>query len=290
MSQSPFKTTRGNWASAMGTIVGITLTLVLLGILCLLALKGHEWQAKLKESLVVQVFLDKEVQEGDIQRVQKWIESEPYSKEVTYISPQKATEIMEEQLQEPFVEFLGGDPVNASFDVALKSTYANLDSLEWIEKSLSEVQSVEQINYPRMELENIETGLQKIMIPVLVISGLLLFIAVAIINLTIRLSIFSKRFLIKSMQLVGATKSFIRRPFIMKVVGYGIISSLVAFSVLVLMLYGLKQQSPEFFDLPGAETFVILFGWITVFGIFISWIATHFAVNKYLRLRQDQLY
>lgn len=290
MSRSPFKTTRGDWASALGTVVGITLTLILLGTLSLLGLKGREWQNNLKEALVVQVFLEKDAEQEDIDRIEKWISSERYAKEATYVSPQKAAEIMEDQLQEQFVDFLDEDPINPSFDVVLHSPYANADSLTWIETSLNGISGVETVNYPRMQLEQVENGLQKVMLPLLVISGLFLFIAIAIINLTIRLSIFSKRFLIKSMQLVGATRSFIRRPFIAKVVLHGLISAFLAYGVLIGLIWFLNQNLEGFFSIPDLMTFGVLFAVILVFGVLISWIATWFAVNKYLRLRQDQLY
>jgi len=291
MSKSPFKATRGSWSSAFSTILGITLTLCLLGILSILALKGNEWRQKLKESMVVQVFLENEVDDIDIARIKKWIESENFTKQLTYVSPQEATAKMEEQLQEELLSLLDNQhPIEPSFDLIVHSPYADLDSLNWIKTKLLTVEGVKEAEYPEVELETIQNGLKKVMLPVLVVSALLMFIAIALINNTIRLSIFSKRFLIKSMQLVGATRGFIRRPFVWQVIWYGLISGLLAFSILTSAILFLEVESPDIFGKTDLITFAVLFGVVVFFGIFISWISTHFAVNKYLRLRQDQLY
>lgn len=291
MSKSPFKATRGSWSSAFSTILGITLTLCLLGILSILALKGNEWRQKLKESMVVQVFLENDVDDVEIARIKKWIESEKFTKQLTYVSPQEATAKMEEQLQEELLSLLDNQhPIEPSFDLVVHSPYADLDSLSWIKTKLLTVEGVKEAEYPEVELETIQNGLKKVMLPVLVVSALLMFIAIALINNTIRLSIFSKRFLIKSMQLVGATRGFIRRPFVWQVIWYGLISGLLAFSILTSAILFLEVESPDIFGKTDLITFAVLFGVVVFFGIFISWISTHFAVNKYLRLRQDQLY
>lgn len=241
--------------------------------------------------MVVQVFLENEVDEVEIARIKKWIESEKFTKKLTYVSPQEATAKMEEQLQEELLALLDNQhPIEPSFDLIVHSPYADLDSLSWIKAKLLTVDGVKEAEYPEVELETIQNGLKKVMLPVLVVSALLMFIAIALINNTIRLSIFSKRFLIKSMQLVGATRGFIRRPFVWQVIWYGLISGLLAFSILTAAILFLQQESPDIFGKTDVLTFAALFGVVVFFGIFISWISTHFAVNKYLRLRQDQLY
>jgi len=290
MSKSPFKTTRGSWSAAFSTIVGITLTLCLLGILSLIAMKGNAWKNQLKESMTVQVFLENDLPKEEIERVKKWIESETFTKEAVYITQEEASAMMEKELGESFVDFLGYYPIPPSIDLKIQSNYSSLDSMEWIETKLLAVRGVEEVDYQRVLLERIEERIQKITLPLLVISGLLMFIAIALINNTIRLSIFSKRFLIKSMQLVGATRSFIRRPFIWQGIWYGILSGLLAFSILMSGLIFLQKENPEAFEHTDLLTFVQLFGIVVLLGIVISWISTYFAVNKYIRLRQDQLY
>ena len=290
MSKSPFKTTRGSWSAAFSTIVGITLTLCLLGILSLIAMKGNAWKNQLKESMTVQVFLENYLPKEEIERVKKWIESETFTKEAVYITQEEASAMMEKELGESFVDFLGYYPIPPSIDLKIHSNYSSLDSMEWIETKLLAVRGVEEVDYQRVLLERIEERIQKITLPLLVIAGLLMFIAIALINNTIRLSIFSKRFLIKSMQLVGATRSFIRRPFIWQGIWYGVLSGLLAFSILMGGLIFLQNENPEAFERTDLLTFVQLFGIVVLLGIVISWISTYFAVNKYIRLRQDQLY
>jgi cell division transport system permease protein len=290
MSKSPFKTTRGSWSAAFSTIVGITLTLCLLGILSLIAMKGNAWKNQLKESMTVQVFLENDLPKEEIERVKKWIESETFTKEAVYITQEEASAMMEKELGESFVDFLGYYPIPPSIDLKIQSNYSSLDSMEWIETKLLSVRGVEEVDYQRVLLERIEERIQKITLPLLVIAGLLMFIAIALINNTIRLSIFSKRFLIKSMQLVGATRSFIRRPFIWQGIWYGILSGLLAFSILMGGLIFLQNENPEAFEHTDLITFVQLFGIVVLLGIVISWVSTYFAVNKYIRLRQDQLY
>lgn len=291
MSKSPFKATRGSWILAFSNILGITLTLCLLGILCVLALKGNEWRKQLKESMVVQVFLENDASEVEIARIKKWIESEKFTKKLSYVSPQEATAKMEELLQEELLPTLDNQyPIEPSFDLVVHSTYADLDSLSWIKSKLLTVEGVKEAEYPEVELETIQNGLKKVMLPVLMVSILLMFIAVVLINITIRLSIFSKRFLIKSMQLVGATRGFIRRPIVWQMIWFGLISGLLAFGILTSAILFLERETPDIFVKTDRITFAILFSVVVFFGIFISWISTHFAVNKYLRLRQDQLY
>ena len=240
--------------------------------------------------MTVQVFLENDLPKEEIERVKKWIESETFTKEAVYITQEEASAMMEKELGESFVDFLGYYPIPPSIDLKIHSNYSSLDSMEWIETKLLAVRGVEEVDYQRVLLERIEERIQKITLPLLVIAGLLMFIAIALINNTIRLSIFSKRFLIKSMQLVGATRSFIRRPFIWQGIWYGVLSGLLAFSILMGGLIFLQNENPEAFERTDLLTFVQLFGIVVLLGIVISWISTYFAVNKYIRLRQDQLY
>ena len=253
-------------------------------------MKGNAWKNQLKESMTVQVFLENDLPKEEIERVKKWLEAETFTKDAAYITQEEASAMMEKELGESFVDFLGYYPIPPSIDLKIHSNYSSLDSMEWIEAKLLEVRGIEEVDYQRVLLERIEERLQKITIPLLVVAGLLLFIAIALINNTIRLSIFSKRFLIKSMQLVGATRRFIRRPFIWQGIWFGLISGLLAFSILMGALIFLQQENPEAFEQTDLITFVQLFGIVVLLGILISWISTYFAVNKYIRLRQDQLY
>ena len=290
MSKSPFKTSRSNWSTSFSTIVGMTLTLTMLGLLNLLALFGNEWQRMLREQVIVQVFLQQEMDEPGVARVKKIIDTANYTQEAMYITSEQASRQMEEELGEEFIEFLGYLPVPPSIDVKLKTEFTSLDSLQWISEQIGAIEGVKEVEYQRVLLSKLEQNIRRLSLPLIVFAGLLLLIAVALINNTIRLSIFSKRFLIKSMQLVGATRAFIRRPFILKGIWLGIISGLLAFGVIVSLLGLFRRISGELFDALDFETFAKLFAAVMALGILIAWISTHMAVNKYIRLRQDQLY
>ena len=290
MSKSPFKTSRSNWSTSFSTIVGMTLTLTMLGLLTLLALFGNEWQRMLREQVIVQVFLQQEMDEPGVARVKKIIDTANYTQEAMYITSEQASRQMEEELGEEFIEFLGYLPVPPSIDVKLKTEFTSLDSLQWISEQIGAIEGVKEVEYQRVLLSKLEQNIRRLSLPLIVFAGLLLLIAVALINNTIRLSIFSKRFLIKSMQLVGATRAFIRRPFILKGIWLGIISGLLAFGVIVSLLGLFRRINGELFETLDFETFAKLFAAVMALGILIAWISTHMAVNKYIRLRQDQLY
>ncbi|WP_306641351.1 cell division protein FtsX [Sanyastnella coralliicola] len=290
MSRSPFKTTRSNWSTSLSTIVGMTLTLTMLGLLSLLFLFGKQWQQQLREQVMVQVFLDKELDEASISRIKKELEAEAYSRETKYITAQQASEEMEDELGEEFVDFLGYLPVPPSIDMQLDPAYASLDSLEWISSRISSIDGVTEVEYQKVLLGRLEENIRKLSLPLIILASLLLLIAIALINNTIRLSIFSRRFIIKSMQLVGATRGFIRRPFMLKGIWFGILSGLLAFGMIVSLLALFRRMNSGLLDSLEIMTFAQLFGIVVALGILIAWISTYFAVNKYIRLKQDQLY
>ncbi|MDG1262903.1 MAG: permease-like cell division protein FtsX [Flavobacteriales bacterium] len=290
MFKSPFKTTRSNWSTSLSTVVGMTLTLTMLGLISLLYLFGEKWQEQLREQVLVQVFLEKDMDETAISRVKKQLEAQPYTKLADYVTAEKASQSMEEELGEEFVDFLGYLPIPPSIDLQLEPQYASLDSLNWIAEDIGSVEGVTEVEYQKVLLGKLEENLRRASLPLLVLAGLLLLIAIALINNTIRLSIFSRRFIIKSMQLVGATRGFIRRPFIRKGVWYGIIAGILAFAVIVGLMALFRKMSSNMLEAIDIFTFAKLFGIVVLLGILIAWVSTHFAVNKYIRLRQDQLY
>ncbi|MFM1931476.1 MAG: hypothetical protein RL226_779 [Bacteroidota bacterium] len=268
----------------------MTLTLIMLGLLTLLGLLGNEWQKMLKEQVTVQVFMQQEMDETGVARVKKIIDTARFTKAAEYITSEQASQEMEKQLGEEFVDFLGFMPIPPSIDVQLKPEYTSLDSLQWISEQIGAIDGVKEVEYQRVLLSKIEQNINRLSLPLLLFASLLLLIAVALINNTIRLSIFSRRFIIKSMQLVGATRGFIRRPFILKGIWLGVLSGLLAFSVIVGLLGLFRRIAGDWFEMLDVLTFAQLFGAVMVLGIFIAWVSTHLAVNKYIRLRHDQLY
>jgi cell division transport system permease protein len=290
MSKSPFKSAGGSLTASISTVVGITLVLVMLGYLSLILLSAKKLSDHFKENIQVQVFMKEDVNEGEIIGLQKWLEKQSFTSSATYVTREQAAAEMEEELGEDFVDFLGFYPIPSSLDLRLSPEYASLDSLNNIESSILERPFVREVIYQKALIRNINRNVNTISLYLLVFSALLLVIAIALINNTIRLAIFSKRFLIKSMQLVGATRRFIQRPFVLKGIGYGIFSGLLAFALIVSTIYVFREQIPFLKSIDDLTVFAELFAIVFILGIVISWISTKLAVRRYIRLRQDQLY
>ncbi len=290
MSKSPFKSSGSGLTASVSTVVGITLVLVMLGFLSLMLLSAKKLSDYFKESIQVQIFMKEDVNEGEIIGLEKWLESQAFTKSADYITREQAAVQMEQELGEDFVDFLGFFPIPSSLDLRLTSEYASLDSLLIIESAITKRPFVSEVVYQKALIENINRNVGRISLYLLIFSGLLLVIAIALINNTIRLAIYSKRFLIKSMQLVGATRTFIQRPFLIKGMWYGVLSGLLAFVIIVTTIYFFEDQLPFLQGMQALTVFAELFAIVFILGILISWISTKLAVRRYIRLRQDQLY
>ena len=188
------------------------------------------------------------------------------------------------------MKFLGYNPLSPTIEVRLKAEYANPQSYKNIEKELSGNRNIREIVYQKSLLQLVNENIERISILILAFSSLLLFISIVLINNTIRLSVYSRRFLIKSMLLIGATQSFVRRPFILKGIMEGIYGSILAIIMLIGIFYLAVRQIPEFYSMIDYNLFLSLFGLIMVFGILISWFSNFMAVRKYLRIDTDFLY
>jgi cell division transport system permease protein len=276
--------------SNVSTVVGIALVLFMLGSLLFVVLNAKKLSDHVKESFRVQVFLKEDAKDADILKFKKLLEAEDYVVETEYITKEDAVKLMEEEIGENFVEFLGFNPLQASLDVHLEAEYAHSDSLLWIEEAILANPRVKEVVYQPDLINLINENIRKISMVVLGFSFLLLLIAIALINNTIRLSVFSKRFLIRSMQLVGATRGFIMRPFIWQGIVNGIWAAIIALFLIVGVLYFVKSELPELMSIQDIESLVQLFSLVVLLGIFISVISTIFAVNKYIRSDLSKLY
>lgn len=276
--------------SNVSTVVGIALVLFMLGSLLFVVLNAKKLSDHVKESFRVQVFLKEDAKDADILKFKKLLEAEDYVVETEYITKEDAVKLMEEEIGENFVEFLGFNPLQASLDVHLEAEYAHSDSLIWIEEAILANPRVKEVVYQPDLINLINENIRKISMVVLGFSFLLLLIAIALINNTIRLSVFSKRFLIRSMQLVGATRGFIMRPFIWQGIVNGIWAAIIALFLIVGVLYFVKSELPELMNIQDIESLVQLFSLVVLLGIFISVISTIFAVNKYIRSDLSKLY
>jgi cell division transport system permease protein len=211
-------------------------------------------------------------------------------KSTEYIPCDLAAERLKNELGEDFISFLGYNPLLPSIDLRLKAAYTSSDSISRIERRLLKNPEVKEVFYQKSLVETINNNVEKISFILLGFSAVLLFIAIVLINNTIRLSVYSKRFIIRSMQLVGATQGFIRRPFLYRSIFNGFLSAFIAIGFLTVITYFSIDQIPELLELQDITILLILVAIIVLLGVFLSWISTYFAVRKYLRIKTDLLY
>jgi cell division transport system permease protein len=277
-------------ASYITTIISITLVLFMLGLLGMVVLHAKKISNYVKENIGFSIMIKEGVRESAIFSLKKSLDTRPFVKSTEYITRERAAEEFSKELGEDFVGFLGYNPLLPSIDLRLKADYANPDSVSRIEKTLLALPEVKEVDYHRPLVDQINKNVSKISLIILGVSLILLLIAVALINNTIRLSVYAKRFLIRSMQLVGATQGFIRRPFIRKGILQGFISGLLAIGMLMVVMFFTLQEIPELVEIEDLWLFGVLFGLVLVLGMMISWMSTFFAVRKYLRMKTDNLY
>ena len=281
------KKLRSSYATS---IISISLVLFLLGLVGLLVLNANRLAIHIKENIGFSVILKEQAKEVDIIRLQKNLDAKTYVKSTDYITREEAARQTMEELGEDFIEFLGYNPLPASIDVKFYAEYANPDSIMAIEQELQRFDEVQEIMYQKSLIHLVNENVRKISLIILAFSGLMFFIAVALINNTIRLSVYSKRFLINTMQLVGATRSFIRKPFLLRSAGHGIYGAFIAILLLVGAIYLIQKEFMEVISFNDIEILVILFIFVILLGVILNWISTFFAINKYLRMKSDDLY
>jgi cell division transport system permease protein len=276
--------------SRLISIISIALVLFLLGLILLMGLLGNRLSAYVKENISFSVVLKDNVSDSEIRQMQKNMESQPFIKSAEYISKEQAAKELEEELGENPETFLGFNPLQASIEVKLHSKYANPDSLKLIEKKIKDYSSVSELLYRKDMMQMVNENMQRVGLILLSLAVVLMIISFVLISNTIRLLIYSKRFLIHTMKLVGATPGFIRRPFVGYNVVSGIFAAIVAILMLGGMLYYLQNELTGFINLLDIQTIAIVFGSVLVLGVLLSVVATIFAVNKYLRMGVDKLY
>ncbi len=276
--------------SYLSTIMSISLVLFMLGLLAVIILHARKLSNFVKENIELSVILDEKVKDVEIATLQKELDASKFVKSTQYVTVEDAAKKLQKDLGEDFVNFLGYNPLLPSIDVHLYAQYANPDSITWIEKNIVTNKFVKEVHYQKSLVDLVNENLRMISLIILVFSGLLSVIAIALINNTIRLSLYSKRFLIRSMQLVGATQGFIRKPFLLKGMIHGFYGALIANLLLAGILYIAQRQIPELFEIQDVKLFSELFLAVIGAGIIISLISTYLAVRKYIRLKLDDLY
>ncbi len=288
--KDPAYTRRKVQGSYFSSIISISLVLFLMGIMGLLILNAKTLSDYVKESLNISIILKENTKEVDIRRLQKNLDAADWVKATKYISSEKAAENLQEELGEDFISFLGYNPLLASIDVYLFASYANPDSIAHIESSLMEYSPIKEVYYHESLIYLINENIRKISLIILVFSLALFFIALTLINNTIRLSVYSKRFLINTMQLVGATRTFIRKPFLIRSAFHGIIAALFAIILIGSVVYMAQNEYPEILKLQNLKELVFLSLAIVLLGVILNYISTFFAVSKYLRMEEEDLF
>ena len=277
-------------SSYFSVVISIALVLFLLGCLGLLVLNAKKVADHFKEQVVVTIYLNDSAKEVEVNQLEKSFAMAEYTKSTEYVSKEAAAESMKAETGEDFMDFVGYNPLQNSIDVHLKADFVTTETLASITDELSNKKFIEEIRYDNDLVELMNDNVKKITFWVLVISAIFTLIAVLLINSSIRLAVYSKRFIIKTMQMVGATKTFIRRPFVFQSVKLGIIGAIIALIGMGIVLYYLNQSFIELQLLSNPILIGGLFLVIFLLGIIITWISTFIATQRFLNLNTDALY
>ena len=277
-------------SSYISVVISIALVLFLLGCLGLLVINSKKIADHFKEQVVMTIYLNDTAKDVEVNQLKKSLALADYSKEAIYVSKEEAAEFMKADTGEDFMDFVGYNPLKNSIDVYLKAEFVTTEKLLKITESISEKSFIEEIRYDNDLVELMNDNVKKISVWVLVLSALFTLIAVLLINSSIRLAVYSKRFIIKTMQMVGATKRFIRRPFVWQSVKLGIIGALIALIGMAIVLYYLDQTFLELRLLENTFLIIALFTGIFLLGILITWMSTFIATQRFLNLKTDKLY
>lgn len=270
--------------------ISTTMVLFLLGLIVFFVLTANNLSVYIRENIAFSAILDDGIKETSIIKLQESLNKKDYVKQTVYISKDQALKEQIEAMGTDPSEFLGHNPFNASIEIKLNAGYTNPDSIKWIEKELMANKSILEISYPQNLLDSVNRNLQKISAFLLGLAVLLSLISFSLINNTIRLTIYSKRFLIHTMKLVGASWGFIRRPFITRNLWIGILSGAVANAILTASAYTAVKYEPELLAIVSPKSIMIVAAAVMVFGMIITTLCAYISINKYLRMKISELY
>ncbi|WP_300790524.1 permease-like cell division protein FtsX [uncultured Bacteroides sp.] len=270
--------------------ISTTMVLFLLGLVVFFVLTANNLSVYIRENIAFSAILDDGIKETSIIKLQESLNKKDYIKQTIYISKDQALKEQIEAMGTDPSEFLGHNPFNASIEIKLNAGYTHPDSIKWIEKELMANKNILEISYPQNLLDSVNRNLQKISAFLLGLAVLLSLISFSLINNTIRLTIYSKRFLIHTMKLVGASWGFIRRPFITRNLWIGILSGAVANAILTASAYTAVKYEPELLAIVSPESIMIVAVSVMIFGIIITTLCAYISINKYLRMKISELY
>lgn len=270
--------------------ISTTLVLLLLGLVVFFVLAANNLSVYVRENINFSVLISDDMKETDILKLQKRLNNEPFVKETEYISKKQALKEQTETMGTDPQEFLGYNPFTASIEIKLHSDYANSDSIAKIEKLIKRNTNIQDVLYQKDLIDAVNENIRNISLVLLALAVMLTFISFALINNTIRLAIYSKRFLIHTMKLVGASWGFIRRPFLKRNIWSGVLAAFIADTILMGAAYWLVSYEPELIRVITPEVMLLVSGAVLVFGVVITFLCAYLSINKYLRMKASTLY
>ena len=270
--------------------ISTTLVLLLLGLVVFFVLAANNLSVYVRENINFSVLISDDMKETDILKLQKRLNNEPFVKETEYISKKQALKEQTEAMGTDPQEFLGYNPFTASIEIKLHSDYANSDSIAKIEKLIKRNTNIQDVLYQKDLIDAVNENIRNISLVLLALAVMLTFISFALINNTIRLAIYSKRFLIHTMKLVGASWGFIRRPFLKRNIWSGVLAAFIADTILMGAAYWLVSYEPELIRVITPEVMLLVSGAVLVFGVVITFLCAYLSINKYLRMKASTLY
>ncbi|MEL1255065.1 permease-like cell division protein FtsX [Flavobacterium sp. DGU38] len=277
-------------SSYFSVVLSVFLVLFLLGVLGLFIINSKKLANDFKEKIAMTVFFKNEANDSVIKAFNTELKRAPFAKTFVYVTKEKAAKEHTDIIGEDFLTFLGENPLLNSYDIHLKADYVERDSILIIENNLRKNAMIEDIVYDKQLINLVNDNIKKVSMWILIISGFLAVIAVLLINSSLRLSIHSNRFIIKTMQMVGATKAFIRKPFVMRSVKLGMLGAGLAIVALIALLMYVESNFPGLGILEDKVLIGLVLVGVFGLGVLITWVSTHFATQRFLNLRTDDLY
>ena len=277
-------------SSSASIVISLSLVLYVIGLLAYILINTNSFSKKIKENITFSILLKDSAKEIDIVKFQKYIDAEDFAKNSIYINKEEATKNLISELGEDFTDFLGYSPLLASIDLKLKAEHTNFEKINQLEAELMQFDIVQEIYYHKNLVQNINTNINKILMFLSSFCLLLSIISIALINNSIRLTIYSKRFVIQTMSLVGAANWQIQKPFLIKSLIQGMYSSIFAIFLMIGSIQLIQKETASILNVNDFKLISFIFIFIFVSGLFLSWLSTFFAVRKYVRIDEHKLY
>ena len=274
----------------LSSVISISLVLLLVGVASMLLVNAKSVSDYFKENMQISVLMKQNVSDEDALEYRELLDGERYIKSTTFVSKEQGRKELAEQLGEDFLDVFENSPIPVSIDVTLEAAYVSSDSLEVVRAEIAESPLVEEVVYQRSLVDALNANLSRISMVLGVFIALLLFISFVLINNTVRLSVFARRFTIHTMKLVGATRSFIRAPFLLQSAFQGVFAAFLAIIVLLGLMFLMRSSFAQLFEIFRMELLLLVMGIVLVSGLALCLISTYFVVNKLISLHKDELY